>query len=82
MQGNGYTNHCSRCLWSKHIDIHPGDRQESCGGLMEPIEVVYRHSEYIITHQCTVCGFKRSNSASRDDDFDMLVEISHTNKQK
>ena len=23
---NGYTNHCSQCLWSKHVDINPGDR--------------------------------------------------------
>jgi len=23
---NGYTNHCSQCLWSKHVDINLGDR--------------------------------------------------------
>ena len=26
MKGNGYTNHCPKCLWSKHVDINPGDR--------------------------------------------------------
>ena len=39
LQGNGYTNHCSRCLWSKHVDNSPGDRANSCRGLMKPIAV-------------------------------------------
>jgi hypothetical protein len=25
--GSGFTNHCPACLWSKHVDVHPGDRQ-------------------------------------------------------
>ncbi|MBR6751902.1 MAG: RNHCP domain-containing protein, partial [Alphaproteobacteria bacterium] len=24
--GNGYTNHCPKCLWSRHVDNNPGDR--------------------------------------------------------
>ena len=39
VHGNGYTNHCPNCLWSKHVDINPGDRAADCGGLMEPIAV-------------------------------------------
>jgi len=38
--GDGYTNHCQKCLWSKHVDINPGDRAEKCQGLMEPINLV------------------------------------------
>jgi Zn finger protein HypA/HybF involved in hydrogenase expression len=30
--GNGFTNHCPQCLWSKHVDIDPGDRLALCGG--------------------------------------------------
>ncbi len=28
----GYTcrNHCNNCLYSKHVDINPGDREETC----------------------------------------------------
>ena len=37
--GNGYTNHCPSCLHSKHVDINPGDRAETCGGLMEPVDL-------------------------------------------
>ena len=35
----GYTsrNHCPHCLYSLHVDIHPGDRQNPCRGLMEPV---------------------------------------------
>jgi hypothetical protein len=25
-RGDGYTNHCTACLWSAHVDIQPGDR--------------------------------------------------------
>ena len=30
----GYTarDHCPYCLYSKHVDINPGDRKESCHG--------------------------------------------------
>ena len=35
----GYScrNHCPYCLHSKHVDINPGDRQEQCHGILEPI---------------------------------------------
>ena len=23
IKGDGYTNHCLQCLWSKHVDITP-----------------------------------------------------------
>ncbi|GIW69886.1 MAG: hypothetical protein KatS3mg101_0633 [Patescibacteria group bacterium] len=37
--GNGYTNHCPRCLYSEHVDINPGDRANTCEGLMEPVGI-------------------------------------------
>ena len=37
--GDGYTNHCPNCLFSKHVDTSPGDRKSSCKGLMEPIGI-------------------------------------------
>ena len=27
-------NHCPFCLYSKHLDINPGDRAEKCHGLL------------------------------------------------
>ena len=55
-KGTGYTNHCPRCLWSKHVDINPGDRQSVCQGLMKPVQVEIKGQEYIIVHRCTKCG--------------------------
>ncbi|MFA5319276.1 MAG: RNHCP domain-containing protein, partial [Candidatus Paceibacterota bacterium] len=54
--GNGFTNHCPKCLWSKHVDINPGDRAESCGGLMEPIGMALEKGKYVITQKCLACG--------------------------
>lgn len=75
VKGNGYTNHCPKCLWSKHVDVNPGDRAEVCGGMMEPIEVEKRGEEFFIIHKCVKCGFRRANIAEQEDDFDLLVKI-------
>ena len=73
--GNGYTNHCQQCLWSKHVDINPGDRAETCGGLMEPIAILRKGTEYSIQHQCTRCGFQRFNRTTPEDNFEMVLEL-------
>lgn len=74
--GNGYTNHCSRCLWSKHVDINPGDRSANCGGMMEPVSVEVKSGEYTITHRCVKCGFEKRNKTSKDDNFEVVLQIS------
>jgi len=38
VKGTGYTDHCPECLWSKHVDVNPGDREAECGGLMEHVD--------------------------------------------
>lgn len=74
--GNGYTNHCPKCLYSKHVDINPGDRASSCGGLMEPISIEKKNGEERIIHRCKKCGFEKANKIQKDDNFDLIVEIS------
>lgn len=76
VEGSGYTNHCPKCLWSKHVDINPGDRAEKCGGMMEPISVEKGRESYDVIHLCRHCGKKQRNKANKQDDFDVLVEIS------
>ena len=76
VKGDGYTNHCPECLWSKHVDVNPGDRAESCGGMMEPIAVEVKSGEYTILHKCVKCGFERKNKAVKADNFQMLVQVS------
>lgn len=77
VRGNGYTNHCPQCLWSKHVDVNPGDRQETCHGLMKPIAIDLKKGEYSILHHCEKCGFERWNKVSKDDDFDIVVKLSN-----
>lgn len=79
--GNGYTNHCPNCLWSKHVDVNPGDRASNCGGMMQPIGVDKKGSEYIITHKCERCGLVKPNKAVSEDNFDLIVQISAEPKE-
>ncbi|MBL8805443.1 MAG: RNHCP domain-containing protein [Rhodospirillales bacterium] len=59
VSGDGYTNHCPHCLWSAHVDVNPGDRAETCGGLMRPVSVETKGGDWSLVHACTVCGAKR-----------------------
>jgi ribosomal protein L37AE/L43A len=77
--GNGYTNHCPQCLFSLHVDINPGDRQNPCHGPMKPIFVEKEKDEYIITHECQKCGFKKRNKTAPTDNFDEVIKISAKN---
>jgi hypothetical protein len=78
MQGSGYTNHCSNCLWSRHVDVHPGDRNASCRGLMEPVGITQEHGEYILLHHCVKCKFERKNKVSTEDNYDLILELSRS----
>lgn len=78
VKGNGYTNHCPACLWSKHVDVNPGDRAATCGGMMKPIRVELEKQEYIITHECVKCGHSKRNKMAEDDDFDVITLIAQT----
>lgn len=73
--GDGYTNHCPRCLCSKHVDVNPGDRAADCDGLMEPIGAEQKGSEIVIIHRCVKCRHIKRNRAAAEDDFDLLVEL-------
>jgi len=77
IKGNGFTNHCPHCLWSKHVDINPGDRASSCQGLMKPerIEKGDGGREYIIVHQCVKCGYEKRNRTSEEDNFEEIIKI-------
>lgn len=73
--GNGYTNHCPQCLWSKHVDVNPGDRAATCGGLMKPTALENENGEYVITHTCVTCSYKKRNKISPTDNFDVVVQV-------
>ena len=77
--GNGYTNHCPHCLYSRHVDNNPGDRASDCGGMMAPIAVEKVGNDFIITHKCERCGKTIRQRTSPDDDMDTIIAISADN---
>lgn len=75
VHGNGYTNHCPHCLWSRHVDVFPGDREETCAALMEPVGVLATADTYVIAHRCTKCAVVRHNKSSRKDSPQALTTL-------
>lgn len=73
--GTGFTDHCERCLWSKHVDIDPGDRREECGGMMEPVELGSKNNEARIMEKCLKCGFARWSRVQPNDDFEVVLKV-------
>ena len=69
-------DHCPHCLWSRHVDNNPGDRQSDCGGMMRPIGVETKNSEYIIIHKCEKCGKEIRQKSSENDDINEIIAIS------
>ena len=74
----GYTarDHCPNCLYSKHVDINPGDRLNTCQGLLKPIEIEKYKDTYKIVYECEKCHEKHKNIQANDDNFDLIIEIS------
>lgn len=75
VRGTGYTNHCPSCLWSRHVDVSPGDRLAECGGLMRPVAVLYQAGEYTIIQHCTACGHTWRNRAAPGDDQAAIIAL-------
>lgn len=75
VQGDGFTNHCPHCLWSRHVDINPGDRAAACGGAMEPIAVEVKSSQYTLLHRCLSCGFERRQRSAKEDNFEAILQL-------
>lgn len=77
VKGNGFTNHCPNCLYSKHVDVDPGDRAEDCGGMMIPIEVQKDGQDFFVVQKCEKCGHLRRNTLLPEDNFDEAIKIAN-----
>lgn len=73
--GDGFTNHCPSCLWSRHVDRLPGDRAADCGGAMAPVAVESTRDGQVLTHRCQRCGHEKRNRASAADDFRAILAV-------
>lgn len=80
LTNGGYRNHCPVCLYSKHVDVMPGDRASACGGLMPPVRLEHRSGKgLVVVHRCRRCGLERPNRVATDtaqpDDLDTLARL-------
>ena len=73
-------NHCPFCLFSLHADIMPGDRANTCGGILEPV-LSEPSSDlkkgYVIIFKCVKCGEKIRNRAASDDNQKLLINFTN-----
>lgn len=69
-------DHCPICLYSKHVDILPGDRKNTCHGLLKPIGIEKFRDTYKIIYQCTLCRENHKNIMANDDNMDLIIELS------
>lgn len=69
-------DHCNYCLYSKHVDIMPGDRNNKCQGLLKPIGIEKYKKTYKIIYKCQKCGLLHKNIMANDDNYDKIIELS------
>ena len=72
-------DHCPYCLYSKHVDINPGDRQNNCLGLLKPISIEKFKNTYKIIYKCQKCNQLHKNIMANDDNFNKIIELSSCN---
>jgi uncharacterized radical SAM superfamily protein len=76
--GSQIRNHCSHCLYSKHLDQDvPGDRASQCKGLMRPISITYSGAKgFMINFLCVKCGHRYVNKVLHGDNQELVSKIS------
>lgn len=83
LTNGSYRNHCPVCLWSKHVDVKPGDRASECLGPMRPERMDQRPGKgLVVIHRCVRCGFSRANRVAADtaqpDDIGAITDLMGT----
>ncbi|MBQ6539113.1 MAG: RNHCP domain-containing protein [Bacilli bacterium] len=68
-------DHCPYCLYSKHVDINPGDRKNTCLGLLKPIDIEKFKDTYKIIYKCEKCKEIHKNIIANDDDYNEILNI-------
>lgn len=74
----GYScrDHCPNCLYSKHVDINPGDRKNKCHGLLKPIGIEKFKDSYKIIYECEKCKKTHKNIVAKDDNINEIINLS------
>jgi len=79
----GYTsrNHCPYCLYSLHVDNNPGDRKNTCRGVLKPVlsELGKKNKNlFTITFICEKCKIKTKNKSAGDDNKNLLIQLTNS----
>ena len=79
VQKANYTarDHCPYCLYSKHVDINPGDRANPCKGLLKPVGIEKFKDTYKILYKCTKCNQEHKNIMANDDEMNEIIKVSN-----
>ena len=75
VNGTGYTDHCPNCLWSRHVDLNPGDRASKCGGMMKPMRAEYVRGKVQVVYKCTKCGAMKKNVTAEGDNTETVMSL-------
>ena len=70
-------DHCPYCLYSKHVDINPGDRANPCKGLLKPVGIEKFKDTYKILYKCTKCNQEHKNIMANDDEMNEIIKVSN-----
>ena len=70
-------DHCPNCLYSMHVDINPGDRLNTCMGLLKPIGIEKYRDTYKIIYKCLKCNEIHKNKIAIDDNMDLIIKLSN-----
>lgn len=81
--GKGCRNHCVKCLSCLHVDVIPGDRAETCKGIMDPVNIEFDGAKgWIIIHQCRKCGKIVKNKSAEDDNKELITRLMNIDPEK
>lgn len=69
-------DHCPFCLCSIHVDVMPGDRKNTCQGMLRPIGIEKFKDTYKIIYKCDKCKNLHKNIMAKDDNMDLIIELS------
>jgi len=69
-------DHCNHCLFGLHVDINPGDRLNTCKGILKPIGLRMVNGKNQIAYNCLKCSKQVFCLASKDDDPEILIQLS------
>lgn len=70
-------DHCPSCLRSLHVDVVPGDRENPCGGVLDPVGGEVAGGRVTLVYRCRRCGgahrVKAATDGEQPDNWEWIV---------